>query len=468
MPAQAKRAVAQRAPKSRPPSRLGVLPEWNLADLYAGIDDPQVERDVKRAAAESLAFEQVYKGKLAALAEGPDAGAVLAEAVTRYEALDDRLGRLMSFAGLLHAGDTVDPARAKFYADVQERVTAASTHLLFFTLELNRLDDAKLESAMQDGALAHYRPWFEDIRREKPYQLEDRVEQLFHEKSVTGYSAWNRLFDETLASLRFKVAGKSLAIEPTLNLLQDPRGPMRKAAAQALAKTFAENLRTFALVTNVLAKDKEISDRWRGFADVADARHLSNRVEPEVVQALVQAVRAAYPRLSHRYYALKARWFGKKRLPHWDRNAPLPAAPVRTIGWSEARATVLEAYGAFSPKMAAIAERFFKNDWIDAPIRPGKSPGAFSHPTVPSAHPYVLLNRPGRPQTAQDHARRQGRGHDQHGSAPDRVLYVRAPYPHVDMALERIERDLAHYRVDHVLDLGGEHGLALFAVGLGG
>src|SRR5213078_371865 len=305
------RAPARRAAKSSGLPGLGSLPEWNLADLYAGLDDPRIKRDLDRGAAESLAFEQAYKGKLAALAEGPAAGARLAEAIRRYEALDDLLGRLTSFAGLVHAGDTADPARAKFYADVQERVTAASTHLLFFTLELNRLDDAKLESAMQDGALAHYRPWFEDIRREKPYQLEDRVEQLFHEKSVTGYSAWNRLFDETIASLRFKVAGKSLAIEPTLNLLQDPRGSMRKAAAQALAKTFAENLRTFALVTNVLAKDKEISDRWHGFADVADARHLANRVEPEVVEALVEAVRAAYPKLSHRYYALKARWFGK-------------------------------------------------------------------------------------------------------------------------------------------------------------
>jgi oligoendopeptidase F len=427
MSARLKRSSAQRALKTPVVPRLGALPEWNLADLYAGLDDPQVKRDLDRGAAESLAFEQVYKGKLAALAEGPAAGAALAEAVKRYEALDDLLGRLMSYAGLLHAGDTVDPARAKFYADVQERVTAASTHLLFFTLELNRLDDAKLEAAMRDGALAHYRPWIEDIRKEKPYQLEDRVEQLFHEKSVTGYSAWTRLFDETIASLRFKVGSKSLAIEPTLNLLQDPRPATRKAAAQALAKTFSKNLRTFGLITNVLAKDKEISDRWRGFADVADARHLSNRVEPEVVQALVQAVRAAYPRLSHRYYALKARWFGKKRLPHWDRNAPLPAVASRTIDWSEAQATVLDAYGAFSPKMAAIAERFFKDGWIDAPVRPGKAPGAFSHPTVPSAHPYVLLNYQGRPRDVMTLAHELGHGVHQVLAAPQGPLMAPTP-----------------------------------------
>jgi oligoendopeptidase F len=405
-----------------------VLPEWNLGDLYAGIDDPQVKRDLDRAAAESRAFEEAYKGKLAALADRPEAGPALAAAVKRYEVLEDLLGRLTSYAGLVHAGNTVDPARAKFYADVQERVTAASTHLLFFTLELNRLDDANLEAAMQDRALVNYRPWIEDVRKDKPYQLEDRVEQLFHEKSVTGYSAWNRLFDEIIASLRFKVGSKSLTIEPTLNLMRDPRAAVRQAASQAVAETFKENLRTFALITNVLAKDKEISDRWRGFVDVADARHLANRVEPEVVEALVEAVRAAYPRLSHRYYALKARWFGKKRLPHWDRNAPLPAVPTRTIGWNEAQATVLGAYGAFSPKMAAIAERFFKNDWIDAPVRPGKAPGAFSHPTVPSAHPYVLLNYQGRPRDVMTLAHELGHGVHQVLAAPNGALM--APTPH--------------------------------------
>src|SRR3984893_9616507 len=277
---------AVRPAKSTSGAPLGALPEWNLADLYLGLDDPQVKRDLDRADAESAAFEQDYKGRLAALAGGSRAGHALADAIKRYEALDDLLGRLISYAGLVRSGNTVGPDRSKFYADVQERVTAASTHLLFFVLELNRLDDAGLEAAMRDPALGHYRPWIEDLRKERPYQLEDRIEQLFHEKSVTAYSAWNRLFDETVAGLRFKVGTRSLAIEPTLNLLQDPSEKARKAASLALAKTFKENLRTFALIINVLAKDKAISDRWRGFADVADARHLSNRVEPEVVAAL--------------------------------------------------------------------------------------------------------------------------------------------------------------------------------------
>ncbi|MFY9684879.1 MAG: oligoendopeptidase F, partial [Pseudolabrys sp.] len=322
------RKTLNRAPKS------GDLPEWNLNDLYPGLDSPEVKRDLELADSDCAAFEQDFKGRLAALAAGE--GGRLAKAVARYEAIDDRLGRLMSYASLMYAGNTTDPTRAKFYGDVQERLTAASLHLLFFTLELNRIDDALLEAAMGDPALGHYRPWIEDVRKEKPYQLEDRVEELFHEKSVTGYSAWNRLFDETIAALRFKVGSKMLAIEPTLNLLQDVDGKKRKAAAEALAKTFKDNLRPFTLVTNTLAKDKEISDRWRGFKDIADARHLSNRVEPEVVEALVSAVRAAYPKLSHRYYALKAKWFGKKRLPHWDRNAPLPKVAQRTIPWGDA------------------------------------------------------------------------------------------------------------------------------------
>jgi oligoendopeptidase F len=421
------RPAKSRPVKSRPAPRMGALPEWNLADLYAGIDDPAIKRDLDRADADSVAFEEAFKGKLAALADGANAGAALVQAVKRYEALDDLLGRLISYAGLIHAGNTVDPARAKFYADVQERITAASTHLLFFQLELNRIDDGKLDSAMQDPALGHYRPWLEDIRKEKPYQLEDRIEQLFHEKSVTANSGWNRLFDETIAGLRFKVGTKSLAIEPTLSLMQDANAASRKTASNALAKTFKENLRTFALITNILAKDKEISDRWRGFADVADARHLSNRVEPEVVVALVEAVRAAYPRLSHRYYALKAKWFGKKRLPQWDRNAPLPKVAARTIGWAEARSTVLTAYGAFSPEMADIAERFFKNNWIDAPVRPGKSPGAFAHPTVPSAHPYVLLNYQGKPRDVMTLAHELGHGVHQVLAAPNGALMAPTP-----------------------------------------
>ena len=415
------------AKKLKKTAKLGDLPEWNLKDLYPGLDSAEVKWDLENSETRVVEFEAEFKGKLAALATRPDAGQALAAAVKRYEALDETMSRLMSYASLIYAANTTDPVRAKFYGDMQERITAASLHLLFFTLELNRIDDAVLEAAMMDPALGHYRPWIEDVRKEKPYQLEDRVEQLFHEKSVTVYSAWNRQFDETIASLRFRISSQPLSIEPVLNLLQDADGKKRKAAARALAKTFKQHLRPFALITNTLAKDKEISDRWRGFNDVADARHLANRVEPEVVEALVSAVRDAYPKLSHRYYALKAKWFGVKKLPHWDRNAPLPKVAQRTISWSDARATVLDAYGAFSPTMAEVAGRFFAKNWIDAPVRPGKQPGAFAHPTVPSVHPYVMLNYMGKPRDVMTLAHELGHGVHQVLAAPNGPLMAPTP-----------------------------------------
>jgi len=408
-------------------SKAGKLPEWDLADLYSVIDAPEVGRDLQKMDADCVAFETDYKGKLSERTAQEDGGRWLAEAVKRYEAIDDLAGRLGSYAGLVHAGDSVDPAISKFYGDVTERLTAASIHLLFFPLELNRIEDALIERALETPELAHYRPWIEDLRKDKPYQLEDRVEQLFHEKSQSGYTAWNRLFDQTISSLRFKIGGKELAIEPALNLMQDRDGAKRKAAAEALAKTFKANERTFALLTNTLAKDKDISDRWRGFKDVADSRHLNNRVEPEVVDALVGSVRAAYPKLSHRYYRLKAGWFKKKKLAHWDRNAPLPFATSGSIAWPDARNMVLTAYRGFSPEMASIAERFFTDRWIDAPVRPGKAPGAFSHPTTPSAHPYVLMNYQGKPRDVMTLAHELGHGVHQVLAAKNGALMAPTP-----------------------------------------
>src|ERR1700716_3672483 len=405
----------------------GKLPEWNLSDLYSGIDAPEVIRDLQKMDSECVAFETDYKGKLAERVAREDGGQWLAQAGKRYEAIDDLAGRLGSYAGLVHAGDSVDPAISKFYGDISERLTAASVHLLFFGLELNRVDDVVIERALQPPALAYYPPGIEDLHKEKPYQLEDRVEQLFHEKSQSGYAAWNRLFDQTISGLRFKGAGRALAIEPTLSLLQDRAGEKRKAAGQALAKTFKANERTFALITNTLAKDKEISDRWRGFQDVADSRHLANRVEREVVDALVGSVRSAYPRLSHRYYQLKAGWFKKKKLAHWDRNAPLPFAATGSIAWPDAQNMGLTAYRGFSPERAGIAEQFFTDRWIDAPVRPGKAPGAFSHPTTPSAHPYVLMNYQGKPRDVMTLAHELGHGVHQVLAAKNGALMAPTP-----------------------------------------
>jgi oligoendopeptidase F len=403
-------------------ANLGPLPEWNLADLYAAPDAPEFASDLKRSEDHCKAFAEKYKGKLAAMS-----GAGLAQALKEYEALSDLVGRAGSYAQLYYVGDTTDPLRGKFYGDVSSKLTEISTLLLFFELELNRIDDAALAEAMQVPALAHYRPWIENLRMERPYQLDDRIEELFVEKSQTSAAAFNRLFDETMASLRFHVDGEVMTLEPTLNLMQDPDEARRKAGAEALAKTFKENLRLFTLITNTLAKDKDISDRWRGFKDIADARHLSNRVEPEVVAALVEAARAAYPKLSHRYYKMKAKWLGKDKLMHWDRNAPLPAEDTAPVPWSKAKDTVLSAYGAFAPEMAAIAGTFFDKNWIDAPTRPGKAPGAFAHPTVPSAHPYVLLNYQGKTRDVMTLAHELGHGVHQVLAAKQGALMASTP-----------------------------------------
>ncbi|MGD9913138.1 MAG: M3 family oligoendopeptidase [Rhizobiaceae bacterium] len=405
----ANRAAAE--PRSRAGrGGLGELPEWDLRDLYSGLDSAALAADLKRAAADASAFETRWKGRLADEAGKGPVGR-LGEAVLGFEAIEELIGRITSYAGLVYAGDTSDPLRAKFYGDVQDKMTDASAHLLFFPLELNLIDDALVTAALEaDSVFARYRPWVLDLRKDKPYQLEDRVEQLFHEKSVTGRGAWNRLFDETLTDMRFEVGDQSLTLEPTLTLLQDPDPEVRQEASEALSISLRRNVRTFTLITNTLAKDKEIADRWRGFEDIADSRHLANRVERSVVDALSEAVRDAYPRLSHRYYAMKAKWLGMDALNHWDRNAPLPETPQAVIGWEDAKQTVLSAYHRFSPDMAEIARGFFDRRWIDAPVRPGKAPGAFAHPTVPSAHPYVLLNYMGKPRDVMTLAHELGHG----------------------------------------------------------
>ena len=388
---------------------LGLMPEWDLSDLYAGPAAPQITADITAAGEEAKRMKAAYQGKLADLAKD---GAKLAVAVKDYEKLSDTMGKLGSYAGLYYAQNQSDPARAKFYGDVSEALTRISTDLIFFELELNQIDDAVLDAAIAHKDLARYKPWFDDLRKEKPHQLDEKIETLFTEKSQTGRAAWTRLFNETMSSLRFDVEGEKepLSLEPTLNLMTDPAEPRRRAGSEALAKAFKANLPLFTLITNTLAKDKEISDRWRHFKDVADSRHLANRVEAPVVDALVSSVRAAYPRLSHRYYTMKAKWLGMDKLSHWDRNAPLPEKPERVITWPEAQAIVLKAYGAFAPDMAAIAHEFFEKNWIDAPVKPGKAPGAFSAATVPSVHPYVLMNYLGKPRDVMTLAHELGHG----------------------------------------------------------
>jgi oligoendopeptidase F len=416
------RTAAAAAPAGH--NQFGALPEWDLSDLYPGKDSPELKADLERARSEAKAFEADYKGKLDGLARN---GGLVA-AVKRMEALSDLTGRLGSFAYLQYAQKTTDPERAKFLGDLSQQLTDISTGLIFFELELNRIEEDVLEAAFAaDPELARYRPWFTEVRKAKPHQLEDRVEELFHEKSTTGATAWNRLFDETMAALKFDVLGETLGIEATLHLLSDRDETKREAAFHGLSKTLDDNARLFTHITNVLAKDKEISDRWHHFSDIADSRHLANSVEREVVDALQQAVRAAYPRLSHRYYQMKAKWFGKPQLNAWDRNAPLPTADDRIFDWETARDTVLAAYGRFSPKLVEVAQPFFESGWIDAPVRDGKSPGAFAHPTVPSAHPYLMLNYLGKARDIMTLAHELGHGVHQRLAAPQGALMAPTP-----------------------------------------
>jgi oligoendopeptidase F len=384
---------------------LGKLPTWDLSDLYPGRDAPSLKRDLDRSEADAKAFRERHLGKVAALS-----GADLGRAIADYERIDETLAKIGSYAGLVHATAMEDPEVGRFYQTVQERLTRISTELLFFTLELNQIEDAALTEKLTDPGAARYRPWLRDLRVFRPHQLSEEMEKLLHEKSVTAYSAWVRLYDETQAAMRFRVAGKDLTMAGVLAGLTDKDARRRRASAKALAKGLKADIRLFALVTNTLAKDKEIADRWRHYRRPISSRNLGNRVEDEVVEALVSAVRASYARLSHRYYRIKAGWFGKAQIPYWDRNAPLPSDADRKVGWDEARTIVLDAYRRFSPELAAIGQRFFDKPWIDAPAKPGKASGAFAHPTVPSAHPYLLLNYLGRTRDVMTLAHELGHG----------------------------------------------------------
>ena len=384
---------------------LGKLPEWDLSDLYTGEDAPELKRDLDWLEEACASFAADYEGKLADL----DAKGLL-DCVLRNEKINMVAGRIMSFAGLRYYQLTTDAGRAKFMSDLQEKVTNYTTPLVFFTLEINRLGDGHLDTLFaQNGDLARYKPIFDRIRAMKPYQLSDELEKFLHDLGVVG-DAWERLFDETIAGLSFTVDGEELNIEGTLNLLTDADRAKREAAARELAEVFAANIKTFARVHNTQAKEKEIIDRWRGMPSAQTGRHLSNQVEPEVVEALREAVVAAYPKLSHRYYELKRKWLGLDKMQVWDRNAPLPMEDTRIVGWDEAEKTVMDAYAAFDPRMADLAEPFFKKGWIDAGVKPGKAPGAFAHPTVTDVHPYVMLNYLGKPRDVMTLAHELGHG----------------------------------------------------------
>lgn len=382
------------------------LPTWDLDDLYPGPESPELKRALQETQARAEAFSKAYEGKVGTLS-----GDSLANAVAEFEAIDEVLSRVMSYAQLMHAGDVSDPKIGQFYQTMREWATEANGHLLFFTLELNRIEEDELASRLKESSsLAHYKPWLDGVRAFRCHQLSDEVERLLLDKSVSGAASWTRLFDETMAQLRFSFRGESLTLTDILHYVQHKDPSARKEASQALGRVLGENITTFSLITNTLAKDKAVEDKWRGFARPISSRNLSNQVEDEVVDALIAAVQDMYPRISHRYYALKAKWMGVDTLDYWDRLAPPPADDDRTFQWPEATDIVLKAYNAFSPDLSALGKRFFENSWIDVPPRPGKSGGAFAHPTVPSAHPYLLLNFQGKARDVMTLAHELGHG----------------------------------------------------------
>ena len=414
--------MAKTAAKKIPAKTQSKLPGWDLRDFYARMDAPEITKDLNACDTGCKKFAARYAGNIAAL----DAKA-LAASIAEYEKLQERMGKLGSYAQLVYSGDVTDSTIAQFYQNIHERITEFSSRLIFYTLELNNLEDKRVAAHLKHPAVAKYAPWIREVRVFKPYQLSESLEKLLHEKSVSGRAAWSRLFDETIAAMVFTVKGKKLSSAQALDLLSSPDAAMRKAAAKEIGNVLGSQIKTFALITNTLAKDKEIEDNWRGFKKPISSRNLVNAVEDEVVDALIGSVKASSANLSHRYYKLKAKWFKVKQLNYWDRNAPLPKVKERNFGWSEAKDLVLSSYAAFSPALAKEGRKFFDNAWIDAPVRPGKSPGAFAHPTVPSVHPYLLLNFQGKTRDVMTLAHELGHGVHQLLAAKQGTLMCDTP-----------------------------------------
>ena len=402
--------------------KKSLLPKWDLSDLYKGTDSLVLKSDLKRARKATLTFRKTYFGSITKLS-----GNALGIAISKFEQIDELLSRILSYAQLVHAANVTDPQIAKFNQTIQETVTDISTNLIFFTLEINKIRNSAMKKKLAAPKLAYYKSWIKSLRTFKAHQLDEGIERILSEKRVTGGAAWTRLFDETIARVRFPVRGKEKTLEETLSDLSDGDGEARKLAAKALGKGLKKNVHLFALITNTLIKDKEIETRWRKYAEPQSHRNLSNHLEDEVVATLSSTVRKAYPDLSHRYYKLKAQWFGKRRLDYWDRNAPLPDADMALISWNTAKTIVLDAYRQFSPELWTVGKLFFENSWIDAQPRPGKVAGAFAHPTVPSAHPYLLLNFMGRPRDVLTLAHELGHGIHQVLAGPQGHLKAETP-----------------------------------------
>lgn len=374
------------------PVTFETLPEWRLDDLYADREDPRIAADL--AAAREANGELVkLKGRFIALRNDPlHLGEVLDHGIALYEKATNGLWSVGAYASLAASTARDDAAWAKFEADFRAQAAQIGAESLFFTLELNQLEDSEVEAAFRaHPPAARWRPWMRRVRLSRPHELSADLERLLIDRGP-AVANWTRLYDETLARLTAKVGKETLTLSEALNRLSDPDAGRRKQAAQGLAKALEERTPVFSLALNTLAFEKQVEDRWRSYPTPAASRHLANEVDAEAVEALVEAVTEAYPAVSHRYYALKARAMGRKTLDYWDRNAPLETAQPRKYGWDEAKGVVLESFADLAPKFSDAARTFFDQPWIDARPRPGKQSGAYSHPVNAERHPYVFMN----------------------------------------------------------------------------
>ena len=368
------------------------LPEWRLDDLYAGREDPAIERDLEAARAAVAELLRLKGAFVLARAQPERLGLLIDQGVGLYEKVTDLLGAVGAYASLAASTARDDAAWAKFEGDMRARGSAIGADTLFLTLELNQLEEWEVEAAMRARPeAARWRPWLRRVRLGREHELAPDLERLMIDRAP-AVANWVRLHDETLARLTAEVDGESLTLAEALNRLSDPAPARREAAAHALSSALEARVPVLALVLNTTVQEKQVEDRWRRFADPAASRHLANEVDAQSVRVMTEAVTEAYPALSHRYYALKAEALGLPALNYWDRNAPLTEAPPRVYGWGEARGVVLDSFAALAPEFADRARTFFERQWIDAAPRAGKTSGAYSHPVTAPKHPYVLLN----------------------------------------------------------------------------
>ena len=370
---------------------LGKLPIWNLKDLYESPKAKKLNNDLNKLRISTKKFEKKYASKITKISSTQ-----LLKAIIELEDIDTKIDKIMSYAHLLVAEDGNNEKNKIFYQQMHEQITNIASSIVFFSLELNEVSEPNLKKIYADKKLETYKNWITNIRKFKPYQLDVKTEKLLQEKNITSRSAWVRLFDDTIASLKFPFKGKNLSSAEIFNFLSDKKESNRKKSAEVVSGVLKNNISLFACITNNLAKDKSINDKWRGLPNPVSSRNLSNVVEDQVVEALTETIKENYPKIAHRYYKIKSKWFKKKSLMYWDRNAPLPFQSHSVYSWKDAKQIVTDAYSNFDKRAGDIVNKFFDNSWIHAPVIPGKSPGAFAASTVPSVHPFILVNYQGK------------------------------------------------------------------------